>query len=164
MRARRPNARWSTTTQSGRSPVHQRTAARDRPGQAVLVDAVRLPATHHAVAGVGDDADLAVGLVRPPREPGVGCEVLGLVDEARAQAAAVDLLQADDVEPRDEIGDRAPLPAQPGGRRGSPKLTEAFETGPSLSSTVTERDAFSYTVTSTSRPLASSTSCGKFRM
>ncbi len=85
---------------------HQRASARNSTGQAVFFDFIGNVAPKYAVAGMGDDADLAVGLMGPPRKVGLFGQVLDLVDEAGTKAAAVDFLQADDVEIRCQRRDR----------------------------------------------------------
>src|SRR6056297_668876 len=75
----------------------QRASAGDCAGQPVFVHTDGILPAKKPVAGMRDDADLAVGLVCPPRETGVRGQILGLVDEAGSETAAIDFLKTDDV-------------------------------------------------------------------
>ena len=78
---------------------HQHAAAADAARQRVVDHLARLQLAQQAVGAGGDAADAAVGLVAPVVEAAALGEVVGLVGEARAQAARVALVEADDVVP-----------------------------------------------------------------
>src|SRR5690606_9559581 len=86
-------------------------------GQRVVADAHRLELAQQAVGAGGHAADAAVGLVGPVVEAGALGQVVGLVGEARTQAARVGLLQADDVVLRGQFGDRIQAGALAPGRQ-----------------------------------------------
>ncbi|MNF93680.1 hypothetical protein D3C84_763640 [compost metagenome] len=68
-----------------------------RAGQWMVLQALRLQAAEHAVAVLGQAAEVAVELLVPEGKGGEFGQVLDLVDEAGAQAAAVHFLQRDQV-------------------------------------------------------------------
>src|SRR5690606_32714589 len=65
----------------------------------------RLVAAEQRVGAGGDVGDLAIGLVGPVVEAAALGQVVGLVGEARAPAARVAFLQADDVVGARQLGD-----------------------------------------------------------
>src|SRR5205823_4629628 len=69
----------------------QRAASRNAARQPVVEDLGRLEPRQDAVRRLREARDLAVGLACPKRKAGALGDVLDLVDEARAQRAAVGL-------------------------------------------------------------------------
>jgi hypothetical protein len=78
-------------------PGQQHAAPADAAGQGVVLHFHRFQLAQQAVGAGGDPAHAPVRLVAPVVEAGALGQVVGLVGEARAQAARVGLLQADDV-------------------------------------------------------------------
>ncbi|MNU96089.1 hypothetical protein D3C71_861160 [compost metagenome] len=78
-------------------PRQQHAASAQAAGQGVVLYFHRLQPAEQAIGAGGHAAHAAVGLVAPIVEAGPLRQVMGLVGEARAQAAGVGLLQAHDV-------------------------------------------------------------------
>ena len=84
----------------------QHAAPADTAGQGVVLHFHRFQLAQQAVGAGGDATHAPVRLVAPVIEAGALGQVMGLVGEARAQAARVGLLQADDVMTARQSGNR----------------------------------------------------------
>ncbi len=84
----------------------QHAAPADAAGQGVILHFNRFQLAQQAVGAGGDPTHAPVRLVAPVIEAGALGQIVGLVGEARAQAARVGLLQADDVMVARQGGDR----------------------------------------------------------
>ena len=82
----------------------QGAAAGDPAGQRVIKHRMRLQPADQAVRRMGQPRHRPVRLVAPERHAGGFGKVAGLVEKARAQAAGIGLLQADQVELRQHLG------------------------------------------------------------
>src|SRR5699024_10885432 len=83
---------------------HHGTATGNGARQPVLFNVTGLDAAEQPVARVGNNAYLAIALIAPPGKTGVGGQVFGLIDKPRAQAAAVHLLERNDVVIAHQLG------------------------------------------------------------
>jgi len=84
----------------------QHAAPADAAGQGVILHFNRFQLAQQAIGAGCDPAHAPVRLVTPVVEAGALGQVVGLVGEARTQAARVGLLQADDVMVARQRGDR----------------------------------------------------------
>ncbi len=84
----------------------QHAAPADTAGQGMVLHFHRFQLAQQTVGAGGDAAHAPVRLMAPVIEAGALGQVMGLVGEARAQAARVGLLQADDVMTARQSGNR----------------------------------------------------------
>jgi len=88
-----------------------------------------LQATEQGIAAAGDAHDAPVRLVAEIRELAAFGEIVALVAEARAQAARVAFLQADDIERRKKLGKGVEVRALAAGQHVRPAAGDVFAVG-----------------------------------